>query len=64
VVCSEKPPSATLKIKFWAQMNFDLSREQVLELLFSEDIADEFHAFELSRSQAAHGQSGTSGVNE
>ena len=59
VARGEKPPSAKLKIKIWTQTNCDLSREQMLELLLPDDIAEEFHEFELARSMASVGHAGT-----
>lgn len=64
VVRGEKPPSAKLKIKLWAQTNCDLSREQMLELLLPDDIAEEFHAFEVARGKTEPSQADSPGVNE
>lgn len=64
VVRGEKPPSAKLKIKVWAQTDCDLSREQMLELLLPDDIAEEFHAFEQARSKATPSQAGKPGGRE
>lgn len=64
VVRGEKPPSAKLKIKLWAQMNCDLSREQMLELLLPDDIAEEFHAFEVARGKTEPSKACTPGGSE
>lgn len=52
VVRGEKPASAKLKIKIWGRRKYDLSREQMLELLLPDDIAEEFHEFEIERGKA------------
>ena len=52
VVRGEKPASAKLKIKIWGRRKYDLTREQMLELLLPDDIAEEFHEFEIERGKA------------
>mgnify|MGYP000913204805 CR=1 FL=1 len=52
VVRVEKAASARLKIKIWGCKSYDLTREKMLELLLSDEIADEFHAFEIERGKA------------
>jgi transcriptional regulator with XRE-family HTH domain len=52
VVRGEKAASARLKIKIWGRQKYDLTREKMLELLLSDDVAEEFHAFEIERGKA------------
>ncbi|WP_133608517.1 helix-turn-helix domain-containing protein [Aquabacterium commune] len=52
VVRGQRAASAKLKIKIWGRQKYDLTREQMLELLLPDDIADEFHAFEIERGKA------------
>lgn len=51
VVRGQRAASAKLKIKIWGRQKYDLTREQMLELLLPDDIADEFHAFEIERGK-------------
>lgn len=52
VVRGEQPAGALLKMRVWSRTTYDHTREELLELLLPDDIAEEYHTLDVERGAA------------